>query len=71
MPRWGSRGSKVTGPRINLETLSRQGTSWTGLVWDMTINGGNVGHLLYCEFWWDVKGWEEGATLSDKTRITV
>lgn len=32
MPGKGSRGSKGRGPRINLESLASQGSSWTGLV---------------------------------------
>lgn len=52
MPGKGRRGSKVRGSRINWESLARKGSSLTGLVWNVTKNGGL---LFYYEFWWSVK----------------
>lgn len=51
--------------------MARQECLWTGLVWDVIENEGDEDFLFYYDFQWAVKGWEEGATLSDKTRITV
>lgn len=47
MPGKRSGGSKVRVPRINWESLARQGSSLTELVWNVIKNGGNVGLLFY------------------------
>lgn len=47
VPGKGNRGSKVRGPRINWESFVGLGSLLTGLVWNVTKNGGNVGLLFY------------------------